>query len=674
MRDNVESVLWRPPAGLGTLLVVWQGGPVTDVIWSPTEEYVERANVTRFMRANGIATYDELVRRSVDDISWFWDAVIRDLDIEFLEPYDEVLDLSRGVEWATWFVGGRINLAHQCVDRWSAATPEAPAVVWEGEDGTTRTWTYAELRRETDRLARALRRLGVEAGDAVGIFLPMLPETVAAMMACSKIGAIWVPIFSGFGTDAVAVRLEDAGVKVLLTVDAFPRKGRAVPVIDTVRLALARVDTVREAVVLHHAGEGAGGGEHDWSQLVANESDDPLPAEPLESEHPLFIGYTSGTTGTPKGVLHVHGGFLVKVSSEVAYQVDLHRDEVLHWVTDLGWIMGPWEIVGALALGSTVFLYDGAPTHPAPDRLWSLVERHRITTLGVSPTLIRAIIPSGTDHIRRHDVSSLRILASTGEPWNPDPYRWLHREVGGSRLPIINLSGGTEVGACFLSPLPICELKPCTLRGPALGMDVDIVDPEGAPVGSGEVGELVCRQPWPAMTRGIWGDPERYLETYWRRFPGVWVHGDWATRDEDGFWFLHGRSDDTLSVAGKRLGPAEVESALASHPAVAESAAIGVPHPLKGETIWCFVVVKPGEDASSTLARTLRNVVADQLGRSFLPGKVIFVSELPKTRSAKIVRRAIRAAALGDDPGDLSSLEDPASLDAIRRAIADGAG
>jgi acetyl-CoA synthetase len=642
---------------------------VSDVVWSPTPEYIERANVTRFMRTHGIGSYDELVRRSVEDIAWFWDAVVRDLDIEFLEPYERVLDVSRGVEWATWFEGGRVNLAHQCVDRWSLATPDAPAVVWEGEDGDTRTWTYIELRRATDRLARALRRLGVEAGEAVGVFLPMLPETVAAVMACSKIGAIWVPIFSGFGPDAVAVRLEDAGVKVLLTADAFPRKGSAVPMGETARGALARVDTVRETIVLRHVGEGAVAGEHDWSELVAGEPDDPLPAEPLSSEHPLFIGYTSGTTGTPKGVLHVHGGFLVKIASEVAYQADLHQGEVLHWVTDLGWIMGPWEIVGALALGSTVFLYDGAPTHPAPDRLWSLVERHRITTLGVSPTLIRALIPSGADHIHRHDLSSLRIVASTGEPWNPDPYRWLHVEVGGSRLPIINLSGGTEVGACFLSPLPICELKPCTLRGPALGMDVDIVDPDGAPVGAGEVGELVCRQPWPSMTRGIWGDPERYLDTYWLRFPGVWVHGDWATRDEDGFWFLHGRSDDTLSVAGKRLGPAEVESALASHPAVAESAAIGVPHALKGETIWCFVVVKPGTDADPALARSLRNVVADQLGRSFLPSKVVFVPELPKTRSAKIVRRAIRAAALGEDPGDLSSLEDPDSLDAIRLAV-----
>jgi len=644
-------------------------GGVTDIIWSPTDEYVERANVTRFMRTHAIETYEELVGRSIEDTEWFWDAVVRDLDIEFLEPYQRVRDVSRGVEWATWFAGGRVNLAHQCVDRWAARALEAPAVVWEGEGGDTRTWTYAELRRQTDRLARGLRRLGVGPSDTVAIFMPMVPETVAAVMACSKIGAIWVPIFSGFGADAVAARLDDANVKVILTADAFLRKGRAVPMSETARLARARATTVEATVVLAHAGEGATGDENDWAELISGESDEPLEAERLDPEHPLFIGYTSGTTGKPKGVLHVHGGFLVKVAAEVAYQVDVRPGDVLHWVTDLGWIMGPWEIVGALALGSTVLLYDGAPTHPGPDRLWALVARHGITTLGVSPTLIRAVIPSGTERIRRHDLSSLRILASTGEPWNPDAYLWLHREVGGSRLPIINLSGGTEVGACFLSPLPICELKPCTLRGPALGMDVDIVDATGSPVGPGEVGELVCRQPWPSMTRGIWGDPDRYLETYWRRFPGIWVHGDWATRDEDGFWFLHGRSDDTLSVAGKRLGPAEVESALASHPSVAESAAIGVPHSLKGETIWCFVVLKPGVEADTRLATKLRNVVADHLGRSFLPSKVVFVPELPKTRSAKIVRRVIRATALGEDPGDLSSLEDPGSLDGIRRAL-----
>jgi len=642
---------------------------VNDIVWSPSPEHVERANVTRFMRALGIGGYDELVRRSVDDIEWFWDAVVRDLDLEFLEPYERVLDISNGIEWATWFGGGRVNVAHQCVDRWATRTPDAPAVIWESEDGDVRRWTYSELRATTDRLARALLSLGVLGGDAVGIFLPMAPEIVASVMACSKIGAIWVPIFSGFGPDAVGARLADAGAKVLLTADGTLRKGEVVPMKEIADEAVTAAGCVRDVVVWRRLGREEApwnpARDRDWEEIVAAQAEEPLSAEPLESEHPLMIGYTSGTTGRPKGALHVHGGFLVKVAAEVAYQIDVQPGDVLHWVTDLGWIMGPWEIVGALALGSTVLLFEGAPTHPGPDRLWSLVERHGVTMLGVSPTLVRALIPDGVEPVRAHDLSSLRILGSTGEPWNPDPYLWLFREVGGSKLPIINLSGGTEVGACFLSPLPITELKACTLRGPALGMDVDIVDPDGQPVGPGEVGELVCRQPWPAMTRGVWGDPERYLDTYWRRFPGVWVHGDWASRDADGFWFLHGRSDDTLSVAGKRIGPAEVESALASHPSVVESAAVGIPHPVKGEQIWCFVVVRQGEHPSPG---ELADVVAEHLGRSFRPSRVLLVPELPRTRSAKIVRRAIRAAALGQDPGDLSSIENPESLDAIRHA------
>jgi acetyl-CoA synthetase len=346
----------------------------------------------------------------------------------------------------------------------------------------------------------------------------------------------------------------------------------------------------------------------------------------------------------------------------------VHPGEILYWFADLGWIMGPWEVVGATAIGATVFLSDTAPDHPAPDRLWGMVERHGITHIGVSPTLIRALIPHGEEPVRRHDRSSLRVLASTGEPWNPEPWRWFFEVVGEGRCPVINLSGGTEVGACFLSPHPIAPLKPCTLRGPALGMDVAIVDVNGEPVGAGEVGELVCRQPWPGMTRGIWGDRERYLDTYWRRFPGVWVHGDWASVDEDGSWFLHGRSDDTISLAGKRLGPAEVESVLAGHPAVAEAAAVGVPHPVKGETVWCFVVTRPDADREG-LEPELADLVAEHLGKAFRPSRVVLVDELPRTRSAKIVRRAIRAAASGEDPGDLSSLENPAALDAIRRAV-----
>jgi acetyl-CoA synthetase len=649
----------------------------SNVVWSPSEDYVERANVTRFMRSYGIASYEELVERSTGDISWFWDAVVRDLGLEFFTPYERVVDVSRGVPWATWFGGATVNLAHNCVDRWAERTPDALAVVWEGDEGpeagAVRRVTYAELREMSDRLAHGLRSLGVGPGDAVGIFLPMAPETVAVTLACAKIGAVYLPIFSGYAPDAVATRLADAEAKVLITADGFSRRGKAVPMKETADAAADMVPSVRRVIVWDRSGRRdlpwSGGRDVRWDELLAAQPAR-FETEPLDPEHPLFIAYTSGTTGRPKGSVHVHGGFLVKIAEEVAYQVDLHRGETLFWVTDLGWIMGPWEIVGAGALGATVFLFDGAPNHPAPDRLWDMVERHRLTTLGVSPTLIRALIPAGDEHVARHDLSSLRILGSTGEPWNPDPYRWLFDKVGGGRCPIINISGGTEVGACFLSPLPITELKSCTVRGPSLGMDVDVWGPDGKPVARGEVGELVCTQPWPAMTRGIHGDPERYLATYWSRFPGVWTHGDWASVDEDGFWFLHGRSDDTLKIAGKRLGPAEVESALASHPAVAESGAVGVPDEVKGEQIWCFVVTRPGLTHDDDLAAELAGAVVDHLGKSFRPSRVLFVEELPKTRSAKIVRRALRAAAVGEDPGDLSSLENPAALDDVRAAVA----
>lgn len=640
---------------------------MTEYAWQPTHSYRERANATRFMRAHGIDSYEDLVVRSQEDIEWFWGAVVEDLGIEFSTPYREVLDTQAGIEWSLWFSGGEINLAHNTVDRWARDTPDSRAIVWEGEDGRTATLTYAQMRAEVDSFAAGLRDLGLGKGDAVGIYMPMIVQNPIAIYACSKLGIIWLPIFSGFSAQAVASRLQDAGAVALISADGFSRRGRAVPMQEAAREAVAAVPGVKHLIVYRHQGLDLVEGGTDWAAVA--KPGERLDAIPMDPEHPLFLAYTSGTTGRPKGVVHVHGGFLVKIAQEVAHQVDLHADELLFWVTDMGWIMGPWETIGAHANGAAVMLYDGAPDFPASDRLWALVERHRVTTLGVSPTLVRALMPHGEAPVRAHDLSSLRILASTGEPWNPEPWRWFFETVGEGRCPIINLSGGTEVGACFLSPTPLVPLRPCSLGLASLGMAIDVVDPtDGTPLGPDQVGELVCRKPWPGMTRGIWGDPDRYLETYWSRFPGVWVHGDWASRDADGYWYLHGRSDDTLKIAGKRLGPADVESLLVAHPAVAESAAIGIPDDIKGEKVWAFVVLTGSVAESEELRAELRGVVAAGLGKAFTPDRIAFVDALPKTRSAKIVRRAVRAIALGEDPGDVSSLEDPGALDAVESA------
>ena len=617
---------------------------MTDVVWRPPREVVEHANATRLRRRAGCDDWWELVRRSAEDPDWFWPLAIEDMGIEFSRPWRAVSDLSRGPEWATWFVGGEVSVARNCVHRWAERTPDAVAAVGLEEGGSRRTLTFAELSRDVTRLAEELVALGVKPGDRVALYLPMSPDVAVASHACAHIGAIQVPIFSGFAAPAVRQRLEASEAKVVITQRASSRRGREVPMLATVMEAGVEVGVVLAPFELDaHPGV--------------------LPALEVESETPYLLTYTSGTTGVPKGIVHVQGGFLVSIAREVCYQADVHPGDVVHFATDMGWIMGPWTVVGAGAMGATIVFAEGAPDWP-PDRLWRIVERERVTSLGLSPTLTRALLPHGDP---TGDLSSLSTFVTTGEPWNPEPYRWLFEDVGRRRVPVINCSGGTEVGACFLTPVPSVPIKACSLGGPAVGMAMDVVDGDGRSlVGSGEVGELVCRKPFPGMTRGFWRDPERYLETYWRRLPGVWVHGDWASVDEDGFWFLHGRSDDTLNIAGKRIGPAELESAAVSHPAVREAAAVGLPHEVKGETAWIFCCLLPGVTATED---EVADAVAGQLGRAFRPERVVFVDALPKTRSAKIVRRAVRAAALGADPGDLSSVENPDALEEIARAI-----
>ena len=639
--------------------------------WEPTPERIEQANVTRLMRAAGVATIDELRRKSVEDIDWYWDLVVKDLGLPFDEPYTAVRDSSRAIEWTTWFVGGRLNVATACVDRWRAdpATAGAPAVIHEDEAGAVTTLTYAELGAAVDRAAAGLRAAGIRPGDAVAVFLPMIPEAVIAAYAIAKVGALYLPLFSGFAPAAIAARLQDAQVKLVFTADWAWRRGARAPMKAALDEAVGECPSVGTVVVAERPGGGEPGArgplDVTWDAF-APPVGGPVEAAPTSAEDPLLLGYTSGTTGKPKGAVHTHAGFLVKVASEVAYEFDVRRGDVFFWVTDMGWVMGPLSTFGTHALGAALLLYEGAPDTPGPGRLWELVERHRVTMLGVSPTLIRALKPHGDELPRSRDLSSVRVFGSTGEPWNDAPYLWLSETVGEGRVPIINFSGGTEVGGAFLSPFPVEPIKPCSLGGPSLGMDVDVFDAEGRPV-RGQLGELVCRQPWPAMTRGVWGDPERYLESYWSMFPGTWRHGDWAMVDDDGQWFLFGRSDEAINVAGKRVGPAEVESVLVAHPAVAEAAAVGVPDEAKGEAIWCFWT--PADGDGEDVSAELRAEVGRRLGKPFTPGRVVRVGALPKTRTAKILRRVIRAAAVGADPGDLSGAENPDALDLIRAAV-----
>ncbi len=650
------------------------GRDAAGVAWRPGPETVEAARLTRFLRSTGESTLDALQAHATADPGWFWGAASDDIGIAWGRRPREVLDLTGGPAWARWWTGGEFDYALAAVEPRAMRDPDGEALAWEGEDGVVRRLTNAELAAAVDLAARRLAAHGVGRGDRVGILLPMLVETVVAVLALGRLQAIYTPIFSGYGAPAIATRLADCEASVLITADGFLRRGAWVALKAVADEAVAAVPSVRRVVVVRRAGKAI-----DTPWTVGRDAwwDAPQPGEEaavvggeVDPETPYLLIYTSGTTGRPKGAVHVHGGFPIKAAQDLAHQFDLGRDDALFWFTDLGWMMGPWAISGSLMLGARLVLYEGAPDFPAPDRLWALVERHRVTHLGLSPTVIRALMAHGEDPVRAHDRSSLRVLGSTGEPWNPDPWWWYFREVGEGRCPIVNYSGGTEVSGGIVSGNVVGPIKPASFSGPCIGTAADVVN-EAGPV-RGAVGELVIRAPMPGMTRGFWRDPARYEETYWSRFPGMWLHGDWASIDADGFWFIHGRSDDTLKVAGKRVGPAEVESAAVSHPAVLEAAAIGVPHEIKGEVVVVLCVLRPGESDDEALRESIARTVAAQLGKPLKPEVVAVVRALPKTRSGKVMRRVARAAWLGLDPGDITTLDDPLTLEAIRAAATAG--
>lgn len=646
--------------------------------WQPTEEIIERAQLSKFMKFCGVDSFAEIYKRSIEDVASFTESLLNFLDIKFAPPYTQILDTAHGIEWSRWCVGGGLNIAARCVDYWlDKDVVNQPAIIWEGEEGTMRTLTYAELAREVEHCAAGLRACGFKKGDAIGIHLPMMPETIIALMALARIGAIAVPVFSGYGATAIETRLHEAEAKALITCDAFPRRGKATHAKKIAVEAVARCPSVEKVFVVARMNlENISlDDKRDmlWSKLLElgareiSKDENASRIEPTDAEDTLLIIYTSGTTGRPKGIAHTHCGFPIKAAQDMCFGTDVGTGTRISWLTDIGWMMGPWLIYGTLILGGIIVLYDGAPDYPAPDRMWQFVAKHKVEALGISPTLVRALAAHGDELPARHDLSSLRLFASTGEPWNPAPWLWLFEKVGKSRIPIINYSGGTEISGGILMGNPLLPAKPCSFSAPCPGIAADVVDENGNSVGANTVGELVIRQPWIGMARGFWKNPERYLETYWRRFPGVWVHGDWASFDADGHWYIHGRSDDTLKIAGKRVGPAEVESILVSHDAVIEAAAIGVPDEKKGTALIAFCVLTSDAKGDDRLAETLRELIGAELGKPLRPEKVLFVKSLPRTRNAKVMRRVIRAAYLGEDAGDVSALENPQAVDEIRR-------
>ncbi|UWG47394.1 Acyl-coenzyme A synthetase/AMP-(fatty) acid ligase [Halanaeroarchaeum sp. HSR-CO] len=652
---------------------------VDEVVHEPDRSFVESTNVWSFMQAQGIEDYDDLVSKASEDIEWFWDEVVQYLGLEFYDDYDAVRVDAEGPQFTDWYVGGTLNVAHNVVDRHAhvdAGTRNHVATIWEGEPGEVREMTYHDLHEAANRVANALEHRGVGRGDTVALYMPMVPEVVSILYGIFSVGAIAVPIFSGFGTDAVATRLDESGADVLFTADGFYRRGSEVPLKRTADAAVEGVGGLEHVIVYDRLGSNDATGKYaipwdwdrdEWWENAIGGADGDHETAVMDASDPAMLLYSSGTTGRPKGIVHTHAGSLVQPAKEIYFGFDHKPFDRFFWVSDIGWMMGPWSLIGNHAFGGTVLMYEGAPDHPAPDRFWELIDDHGVTTFGISPTAIRALRKEGDEWLEGHDLSSIRILGSTGEPWDPESWRWFYDEVGGGSAPIINITGGTEILGCFLMPSPVQSLKPTTVGSPGLGMDVDIVDEHGESIaGEHEQGYLVARDSCPSMTRSLWEGDERYLDAYWSRWDDLWNHGDWAQIDEDGYWFLLGRADDAITVAGRKVGPAEVEGALIDHEAVNQAAVVGVPDETTGEAAVAYVILEPEVDPSDHLESALAEHVGAKLGKPFRPREIHFVEAFPKTQSGKIVRRIIASAYTGEAIGDTSSIENPEAIDRLR--------
>ena len=622
------------------------------MFYHPSDEIIEAAHIKE---------YTQLYQDSLTNPQEFWGKCAGEL--EWFKKWDAILD-EGNPPFYKWFTGGVTNIIHNALDRHVRTYRKNKlALIWEGEPGDVRTYSFFSLHREVCKFSNVLRSMGVKKGDIVTIYLPRIPEQIIAMLSCAKIGAPHSVVYGGFSVEALAERIEDAQSRVLITSDGGWLRGKIVPLKDIADEAMARQPTIESCIVVKRTGQDIymePGRDYWYHDLMSLPISSPLCyTEPLDAEDPLFILYTSGTTGRPKGVLHTHGGYMVHTYTTLKYVFDI-KDEDRWWcAADPGWVTGHSYIVyGPLLNGATSFMYEGAPNHPYPNRWWQMVEKYGITILYTAPTAIRGLMRFGDAWASRHDLSSLRLLGSVGEPINPEAWKWYYTVIGKEKCPIMDTWWQTETGGFMITPLPITPLKPGSATLPFFGIDVDVVDEQGKPVTAGEEGYLVIKTPWPGMLRTIYRDPERYQQQYWGKFGNMYQTGDSARRDKDGYIWVIGRMDDVIKVSGYRLGTAEVESALVSHPAVAEAAAIGLPHEIKGNAIHAYVLLKSGVEKSEKLRDDLRNHVGHEIGPIAKPEDITFVDLLPKTRSGKIMRRLLRARALGQPEGDISTLEE----------------
>ncbi len=632
---------------------------IEDRVFVPSSDVVKNANITAYMESKGFDNYEDFYTWSLANRNEFWEDMARELD--WFEPWQTTFEWT-DKPFFKWFAGGKFNIVYNCLDRYMGTPVENKvAYYWEGDDGSTRTITYKDLYVMTNRLAKGLQNLGVKKGNRVAIYMPLVPELVAAVLAVARLGAVHMVVFGGFAASALRDRIIDCDAKVLITADGNYRGGKPIELKHIADEAVAETPTVEKMVVVRRTGKDVpmkAGRDIYWDDLLADIPEDTyVPCEPMDSEDMLFILYTSGSTGKPKGVVHVHGGYAVGTFATTRFVFDIKPGDVFWCTADVGWVTGhTYGIYGPLMNAATSILFEGIPTYPGPDRWWSIIEKYKVTILYTAPTAIRSLMRFGEELPAQHDLSSLRLLGSVGEPINPEAWMWYRRNIGRDELPIMDTWWQTETGAIMISPTPILPLKPGSASRPLPTVESDVVDKNGNPVGKGKGGFLIVRHPWPSQMRTIFGDPARY-ETYWDTIPGVYFAGDAAHIDSDGYIRIQGRVDDVIKVSGHRLGSMEIESSLVSHPAVAEAAAIGKPDPLKGEHVKVFIILKNGVQASDSLAKELKMHVRSVVGPLATPDEIEFVPSLPKTRSGKIMRRVIRAKELGEPVGDISTLD-----------------